>query len=217
MTYYNDTTPNEDGGVITTDKFRVNPEAKKRIWVAENFYENIDEVRNYALQQWYFDDEGYEGLRTRKQFVFDGTIEKFESIMGKKITRFADYYGMCGRFQSNKADMRPVWHCDSQEYAAVIYLTPDAPVEAGTGFYQHKATKLRGGEPNVGEAFNGETWVDGTPYEQVDFVGNVYNRLVIWDAKLIHAAPIYFGWDINSSRLFHIFFFDSEDALEPGE
>ena len=59
-------------------------------------------------------------------------------------------------------------------------------------------------------AFNQHTFVDRTPYELVDTVGNVFNRLVIWDAGLIHSASEYTGWDIASSRLFQIFFFDAE-------
>lgn len=39
-------------------------------------------------------------------------------------------------------------------------------------------------------------------------MGNVYNRLAMWDARLVHAATDYFGTDINNSRLFQMFFFD---------
>ena len=45
-------------------------------------------------------------------------------------------------------------------------------------------------------------------YEKVDEVGNVYNRLVLWDAQLIHAASEYFGDNPENSRLFHLFFFN---------
>ena len=51
---------------------------------------------------------------------------------------------------------------------------------------------------------------DKTDLEVVDVVGNVYNRLVIWDAKLIHAASEYFGDQKENSRLFHMFFFDAK-------
>jgi hypothetical protein len=44
----------------------------------------------------------------------------------------------------------------------------------------------------------------------VDTVGNIFNRLVIFDGGLIHSASDYFGWDIASSRLFHMFFFNAE-------
>ena len=51
---------------------------------------------------------------------------------------------------------------------------------------------------------------DSTQFDVVDVVGNVYNRLVIWDALTLHAATKYFGTDLHNSRLFHLFFFDVE-------
>ncbi|MEZ5448552.1 MAG: hypothetical protein R3E89_05940 [Thiolinea sp.] len=44
----------------------------------------------------------------------------------------------------------------------------------------------------------------------MDVIGNVYNRMVIWDARKVHAASAYFGDRIDNSRLFHMFFFDAE-------
>jgi hypothetical protein len=44
---------------------------------------------------------------------------------------------------------------------------------------------------------------------KVDEVGNVFNRLVIWDAQLIHAAPVYFGHNIDTARLTQVFFFNT--------
>jgi hypothetical protein len=51
-------------------------------------------------------------------------------------------------------------------------------------------------------------FLDSTEFELVDVVGNVYNRLVLFDAKMIHAASNYFGNNLNNGRLFQIFFFD---------
>ena len=47
-------------------------------------------------------------------------------------------------------------------------------------------------------------------YEVVDTVANVYNRLVMFDSKSIHAATGYFGDAIENARFFHLFFFDVE-------
>jgi hypothetical protein len=47
--------------------------------------------------------------------------------------------------------------------------------------------------------------------ELVDKIGNVYNRLVIFDAKLIRSASCYFGNNDNNCRLFQMFFFDLEN------
>ena len=51
---------------------------------------------------------------------------------------------------------------------------------------------------------------DSTTYEVVDTVANVYNRLVMFDSKTIHAATGYFGDAIENARFFHLFFFDVE-------
>ena len=72
-----------DWGVIESNEFKTNPTPNKRVWTVDNFYENPDEVRNYALNQNYWDDgHGGVGWRTRKQFIFEGVKEKIESIMG---------------------------------------------------------------------------------------------------------------------------------------
>ena len=104
----------------------------------------------------------------------------------------------------------------------MIYLTPNAPImlQLGTRLMQHKETKVRhshdqikqkdGSVLTIDNAFNQHTFVDPHPYENVDVAGNVYNRLVIFDAHAIHAAQDYFGHDIESGRLWQMFFFDAE-------
>ena len=39
----------------------------------------------------------------------------------------------------------------------------------------------------------GDPHLDGTQFEPVDVFGNVYNRLVIFDASCIHSSSGYFG------------------------
>ena len=121
-----DSSPNTEYGYINSDRFRVNPNANKRVHVVDDFYEDPMAVREHALLQYYNDDPGYLGLRTRKQFFFDGVKEKFEEILQRKITKWEDY-GMNGRFQSNIAGTKLVYHCDSQSWAAAVYLSPNAP------------------------------------------------------------------------------------------
>lgn len=186
---------------------------KKRIWIVDDFYRNPDEVRKYALTR-EFDEggfgRGYIGRRTFKQYLFNGLKEEFEKIMGMKITRWQEY-GMNGRFQSCWAGEPLVYHCDEQKFAATLYLTPDAPYQTGTTMYAHKATRIRhNSHPGIMSTFSGKTTLDRTPYEPVDVVGNVYNRLVIFDAGMIHSASEYFGYDLEHSRLWQMFFFDAE-------
>ena len=114
----------------TTFNLNVNPKYKegKRAFIVDNFYQDPDSVREYALQQEFFDDPGYIGRRTRTQHFFPGIKESFEEIIGDKIVAWEEY-GMNGRFQHNVAGEKLVYHCDHQKWAAMIYLTPDAPPE----------------------------------------------------------------------------------------
>ena len=65
--------------MINTNRIKLNDNASKRLFVVDDFYEDPLEVRNHALQQYYFDDAGYLGMRTRKQWFFEGTKERFEA------------------------------------------------------------------------------------------------------------------------------------------
>jgi hypothetical protein len=213
--------PEEDWGEIRTNWFSVNQNYNKRCWVIDNFYDNPDDVRRFALEQKYFPKEGAVGHRTRKQFFFDGVKESFEKIMGKKIKEEGEHSwyfpGINGRFQYCEAGTERVYHCDEQQFAALVYLTPDAPPECGTTFFRHKQTKIRHnseidwakGDGDL--VFPGDTFLDGSRYEQIDMVGNVYNRLVIFDGGNIHSASDYFGSNQRNCRLHHMFFFNVED------
>lgn len=182
--------------------------------VVENFYNDPDAVRNYAMSLKYETSEWHKGHRTQGEHTFfEGTKEAFEKVLGKKITKWD--YGMNGVFQYCTAQDQLVYHTDGQKYAAVVFLTPDAPPQCGTSFFRHKDLKIssydtKNPDKNLyWEMFKGNFY-DGTPWELVDVAGNVYNRMVLWDAHRVHAASEYFGNDIQNSRLFHMFFFDAE-------
>ena len=51
---------------------------------------------------------------------------------------------------------------------------------------------------------------DLTKWEVVDTVGNVFNRLILFNAKRYHMSMDYFGKDKTDSRLFQVFFFSTE-------
>ena len=184
---------------------------KKRIFVVDDFYLNPEEVRRVALTSEYErDDRYFKGHRSKECFAKDVIKDKFEQILGKRITNWD--YPVNGKFQWGTADERVVYHCDTQQWAGAIYLTPDAPIEAGTSFFKSKFTGYRDCPPDtetINKTFqNG--FYDGTAFDCVDKVGNVFNRCVLWDARMIHAASCYFGTGLENSRLVQIFFFDAE-------
>lgn len=191
------------------NSFSVNITTKPRLWIVDDFYADPHAVREFALQQEFEPNLNYyKGSRSNQQYIVPGTKEAFEKVIGKKITNWTETHGMCGRFQYCTAEDALVYHCDGQTLAGMIYLTPDAPYSCGTSLFAHKDTKLRNendfGNTNVFEG----GYYDKSKFELVDTAGNVFNRLVLFDAKCIHSANEYFGTNLTNSRLFHLFFFD---------
>ena len=192
---------------------RVNTDYMNGAWIVDNFYKDPDSVREFALAQEYQvnndGEQGYIGQRTIQQYLFPGLKEEFERIIGQKITRWEDH-GMNGRFQMAKAGEPLVYHCDDQRWAGMLYLTPNAPYQCGTTTYALKGTDIRHKEhPEILRCFQpGSRNFDGTPFEQVDVFGNVYNRLVIFNARYLHSASEYFGFNSENCRLWQMFFFD---------
>ncbi len=180
---------------------------KPTLWVVDNFYDNPDAIREYALRQEFHFSDYHRGRRTEDQFEIPGTKEAFERIMGIKIREW-ESHGMCGRFQFCTSQDPIVYHNDGQTWAAMLYLNPDAPYSTGTSLYAHKNGARRTSDPNFNDQIYAGGFFDRTKFELVDSIGNVFNRLFIFDAQNIHAASEYFGQTKEDSRLFHIFFFD---------
>lgn len=194
----------------TIESFSIEILNKPRLWIIDNFYTDPYAVREFALKQEFEEDLNYyKGNRTKRQFIVPGTKEAFEKIIGRKISNWTETHGMCGRFQYCTAQDDLVYHCDEQTLAGMIYLTPDAPFSCGTSLFAHKDTKFRN-ENDFGnvDVFGQTGFYDRSKFELVDTAGNVFNRLVLFDAKCIHSANEYFGTNKNNSRLFHLFFFD---------
>jgi len=191
-----------------------NTTAKSTVWIVDNFYEDPYTIRKFALNQKYVEGglgRGFIGRRTEKQFLFLDLKERFESVMGQKITAW-ETHTENGKFQIAWSGEPLVYHCDSQRWAGMLYLTPGAPYSCGTSLLAHKVTRARNyydkGWDVAWTGIPGECHLDGTHFEPVDVLGNVFNRLVIFDASSIHSASQYFGTVKENGRLWQMFFFD---------
>ena len=186
----------------------------------------VSTIQKLALRQTFHADlRVYKGQRTRERYLWPALREEFERLLGARITDWLAQPAN-GVFQITAMADPLVWHHDSQDYAAALYLTPDAPVEAGTSFWRLKMTGSRrsafhnlesdrfsddmsrqDANDQIYDPFN-ITHQDN--WELCDRVAGVYNRLVLWDAKLIHSASSYEGMtgaDPSQSRLVQLFFF----------
>lgn len=188
--------------------FEINENKQSKIFVVDNFYKNPDKVRQFALEQTFIEDNRYyKGFRTTSTFKPNGIKEAFENIIGQRISLF-DEHGFTGCFQLCRSSDLQVYHCDQQQWAAMIYLTPNAPLQSGTRLHKSKINECsHGTDVGIDDSFSGDFY-DSTKFDIIDSVGNVYNRLIIMDAKSIHSAGPYFGSTKENCRLTHLFFFD---------
>jgi hypothetical protein len=204
---------------VITSEDRLNDNISCNLIIIDNFYENPYEVREFALQQDFI--EGgiwHPGCRTTN-FATIEHKELFESILSpfiEKIVRFPliNDKKCNGAFQYNTSFDKSWIHRDNYSesdniWSAIIYLTPDAPPSAGTGFFQ-----FLDGTMNFNDLkkTNNEHLIDKyrediTKWKTVNNAGNVFNRLILFPSSQYHMSMDYFGTDKYDSRLIQIFFF----------
>ncbi|MFJ4094855.1 DUF6445 family protein [Kitasatospora sp. NPDC089913] len=112
-----------------------------------------------------------------------------------------------------ESESRP--HTDSRalcRFAAVLYLSPGAPKDAGTGFYRQQFPGGRLGGNLVTAPHNNLVEALGTRRVPADAftedvrVPNRYNRLLVYHANLIHSATSYHGLTLEERRMTAVFF-----------
>ena len=193
------------------------------IVVCDNFYADPHAVRDFALAQEFQSDLRYfKGSRSSNRYLWPFLKEELETLLRLEITDWLDQSAN-GVFQVTDSSDPIVWHADHQDYAAAVYLTPDAPPSAGTSFWRDKNYKCRrppthplesdkfsdGRASSVmNEMFSSDNVISPNSWELVDSVGSVFNRLVVWDAQMIHSATSYADFDDVNRRLVQLFFFN---------
>lgn len=188
-------------------------------WVVDNIYANPDAMRSAVLKigdEFKRDELRYKGERSPESRVEPTMMGFLSSIVDEPM----GHGYTC--FQLNLAGDQLVHHSDTQKWAGAIYLTPGAPPQSGVSFWRsRRAPRVRAssdlydivgaGVPTIVEAEGlvyGNALLDRTRWEEVDRVGNVYNRLVVWRADLIHSVSEVFGHNRETGRLVQLFFWD---------
>lgn len=189
--------------------------------VIDNFYPNPDLVRDFALSQEFNLTGAFPAVRGG-YYLPDQTVEKIQKLikpMSGEIVMWTGDYGvfqLCTAFDRSwiHADNRKTDPQDLQIWAGVVYLTPDAPLTAGTKFYRHKETQLPVKsfyfQSVVKEDQYKKEVYDFTKWEEVDTVANVYNRAIFYRGDRFHIANHYFGHTKEDARLTQTFFFFTE-------
>ena len=111
--------------------------------VVDNFLNNPHETRAYALTLPFCVRGNYPGARTlsHADAAWVPYLEKHLPA-GEKITWFDTHpFSYNGAFQTCVAADGDSWiHHDCTDWAAVLFLAPDAPPAAGLTLYRHRRT-----------------------------------------------------------------------------
>jgi hypothetical protein len=213
------------GASVQSEAASLRPESGGRgFLVIDNFYEDPDAVRALALSQHYTEEPAaYTGWRSTARLLTEPMLARFRTWLGARALDAGNRHS--GSFQCATGSHRICIHADPCSFAGLVYLTPHAPSGAGTSFFRHRASGATHG-PTPEDALrrhtslevlrhelfrlntydSGDTAVDEV-WDRVDRVGNVYNRLVLWDGMRLHAASAYFGDSLETGRLVQVFFF----------
>lgn len=203
------------------------------VTIVENFYENPNAIRKFALAQEYkFCHEipnvkyVFPGCRTKELFELDQKL--YEKICKKLISVFHNTehdhmrWAISTSFQSVSAEYNQgVIHSDHNTiFAAVLYLTPDAPLNSGTSLYKKNKTfnekkyiqalddndaRFKAGEIKMLTDYH-------SMFDEIVRVNNLYNTLIIYEGRHFHAANQFFGKTLKDSRLAQVFFISKIDA-----
>lgn len=188
-------------------------------FIIDEFYSNVDEVRQFALEQDFSVRGNYPGPRT-KSFLNDSVKQVINDVISPRWGNVI-FWGdeeYTGSYQFTTSRDRSWIHCDqTTRWAGVCFLTPNAPLSSGTGIFKHKPTgliecpRLENGETDhelLDKIYKDSQ--DYTKWELVDKFANIYNRLIIYRGDFFHQSLDYFGQDKYDGRLFQTFFFNTE-------
>ncbi len=203
------------------------------VTVVENFYENPDAVRQFALSQKYryrhqLKDVPYvfPGCRTKDLSIINKPL--FEKVTEKIISLFHNFehehmrWGVSTNFQIVSEEYgQGVIHVDYDAvFAAVLFLTPNAPLDSGTSLFRPNSTfneelYEKTQKENVNRFASGDVQMDiayHSMFDEIVRINNVYNTLVLYEGRHYHSANKFFGKTLKDSRMAQVFFVSKIDA-----
>ncbi|MFE0421347.1 DUF6445 family protein [Streptomyces sp. NPDC058953] len=199
---------------------------RSSVIIVDDFYPNPDAIRERALRSEYADiaSTRYPGYQTRLNIQSDALKRTFEALIRARVQVDRSRFTWGGfRFITGDSGRRTVVHSDVNiDWAAMVYLTPDADMSAGTGFFRHRETGLD--QPPTDRQARALGFADAHEFQQqvvarddrdlskwelTTTIAPVYNRLILFRGCEFYHAPLAgLGEGPASSRLTHSFFFN---------
>ena len=205
------------------------PTQGRDYWIIENALDNPDAVFQRCLTRndWEYGfpttGEAWPGMRARHALLPDEQMrldEKVRACIGVRrlwVTETEDgarlNHNYVQAVGAAEGAIRP--HTDSRDlcrYAAVLYLNPAVPDRCGTSFFRQRLGPGRlGGNVVMPPHRNlvaalGNRFVPSDAFAEDVRVTHKANRLLVYQANLIHSASAYAGVDLESRRMTAVFF-----------
>lgn len=177
--------------------------------IVDNFFTYPDKIREFGLAQpFYKDPQGrWPGVRT--DYLHEANSEFCHKLLNKifsltqNIHMESPDYTCSLHFQKVDAPYKGGWvHVDGDNTVAafIIYLSPNADINEGTSLYTVKNPLSFDTHLHLdkrAESFKNSNLVSdiekyrieaNNQYKETMFVGNVYNRLFMFDANNYHGV-----------------------------
>jgi hypothetical protein len=202
--------------------------------VVDDFYEDPDAVREFALSLPFENGYNYPGLRTpplgdiEPEFFHDTTAKWLNLFFDVENTKMEWNVSSCFQLIESFGD-DPIYnegwiHKDgnSSIAACIIYLTPDIEMESGTDIYRlddnidvgPQEIRLQWFEHGIrSEQYERELRANNKKFTRTISVENVYNRMITFGGNAFHGVRSY---DTSVPRLTQVMFLHSLDTkVEP--
>ena len=169
----------------------------KKVIVIDNFYDEPYEIRRHALQCDY----------SIGSFVGNRTAN---GISAEVVNKLTDYNIINSCFEWRPSDsIKSVGIDYVNTLRGIIFLSPHAPINSGISFHRYKELGWDDCYKHNEQAYQlvDEYGTDLTKWDEVDRIGNVFNRLVIYETKYYHSTTNHFGKDVLDSRLIRLIYF----------
>lgn len=202
----------------------------------DDFYDDPDFIRNFALKQEYATDPTgkWPGKRTAQldrlnKNMFDRFCKKILSLMYENVNavqadistgfQIIEPYDSVETSPKNRGWIHTDENC---VFAGIVYLNPNPNPNTGTSMYSLSNPEFKHEDLNTKTDFfkNGKDSNYDTSmmrhcsaFTETVKINNVYNRLVAFDSSIYHGANSFYT--TNEPRLTQVFFVHSINAPAP--
>ena len=202
------------------------------VTIVDNFYENPELVRDFALSQTFYPSNGrYPGSRT--DLISDLNQNFFNTFCHKVLSLFYDFnttqlewnvettFQKIGKMSENKkSKFNEGWvHYDPHIFSGIIYLSDDSvgtniyePIDPNDTHYpQNEKDIFYSGGNITEEEYSKGIIENNSKFKESIRIDGKFNRLVIFEGGVWHGVPSFYCE--KGERLTQVFFFHKMNAL----